>query len=191
MKIAITGHTNGIGKCFAEYLKGRGHDIIGLSKREGNNIRNIPKIVQQIENCDMFINNAQAGYAQTELFQYVVELWQDCPDKMIWNISTAMTSDYNISSISGLSNRQLAEYRVQKRSLEDAIKTARSQNVRTRIVLIRPGVVATQPYNIAGENAADTKEWVRTVCDFYIECRKNQLFPDEINLRFRKEAPNI
>ena len=191
MKIAITGHTNGIGKAFAEYFSSRGHEIIGLSKREGNNIRNIPKIVEQIVDCDMFVNNAQAGYAQTELFQHVAEAWKNSRDKMIWNIGTVMASEYAMPEIAELSERELAEYRVQKRALEDAVKTAKSQKNRARIMLIRPGAVATQPYNIAGENAAVTEEWVTSVCDFYIQCREHHLFPDEISLSFRKQAPEI
>jgi short-subunit dehydrogenase len=35
MKIAITGHTAGIGKAFAEQLAQRGHSIVGISRREG------------------------------------------------------------------------------------------------------------------------------------------------------------
>lgn len=191
MKIAITGHTSGIGKAFSEFLYDRGHEIIGLSKRHGDNIRNIPKIVEKIVDCDMFINNAQAGYAQTELFQHVAERWKDDRNKMIWNISTIMASDYTMPEISGLSDKQLAEYRVQKRALEDAIKTAQSQGVKARIVLIRPGAVATQPYNTAGEDAADVTAWTETVCKFYENCRQHQLFPDEISLSFRKQAPEI
>jgi short-subunit dehydrogenase len=37
MKIAITGHTAGIGKEFAEQLSQRGHSIVGISRREGEN----------------------------------------------------------------------------------------------------------------------------------------------------------
>ena len=92
MKIAITGHTNGIGKSFAQYLSSRGHEIVGLSQREGHNIRNIPKILEHITPCDMWINNAQAGYAQTELFQHVVEQWHNDTNKMIWVISTIRCS---------------------------------------------------------------------------------------------------
>ena len=76
MKIAITGHTAGIGQALARALSQRGHKIIGLSKREGHNIRVIPKIAAKIEPCDMFVNNAQAGYAQTELLYAVWESWQ-------------------------------------------------------------------------------------------------------------------
>jgi len=39
MKIAITGHKKGIGKAFAEQLSARGHEIIGISRSDGENIR--------------------------------------------------------------------------------------------------------------------------------------------------------
>ena len=99
MKIAITGHTAGIGQSFARYLSQRGHAIVGLSKRDGNNIRNIPKIVERIVECDMWINNAQSGYAQTELLYKVVEVWKNDRSKMIWNISTIMTTNTGIPDI--------------------------------------------------------------------------------------------
>lgn len=191
MKIAITGHTAGIGKAFASYLEHRGHEIVGLSKRDGNNIRNIPKIAEKILDCDMFINNAQAGFAQTELFLYVVDAWYQNPEKMIWNISTQMSADYNMPEVSGMATTSLALYRTQKRSLDDATKTVISQGTRCRCITIRPGAVATQPYNVANENSAEVDVWVSTVCDFYIQCRKNKLYPSEINVGFRKQALDI
>ena len=50
MKIAITGHSAGIGQALAQVYQSQGHDIVGLSKRDGHNIRNIPKIIEYIEN---------------------------------------------------------------------------------------------------------------------------------------------
>lgn len=189
MKIAITGHTAGIGKAFADYLSTRGHEIRGLSKRDGNNIRNIPRILENILDCDMWINNAQAGYAQTELLYKVVEVWRDDRSKMIWTISTMMTQDPGVPTISGLSYTALAEYKNQKRALEDAFRELKSNRV--RMCLIRPGAVATQSYNQVGVNAADVDCWVRTVCDFYISAREHDLWPEEISLGFRLEAPSI
>lgn len=190
MKIAITGHTSGIGKAFAEYLYDRGHEIIGLSKSHGNNIRNIPKIVEQIVDCDMFINNAQAGFAQTELFLSVAESWTNDKNKMIWNISTAMTQDSVLPDIPGLTTKQTAEYRTQKRALEDAVNSMRD-HCRCRIITIRPGSVATESYKNPGVDSAHVDEWARTVCDFYIMCRKNKLYPAELSLGFKPDAPEI
>ena len=58
MKIAITGGTAGIGLALGNVYQSRGHEILQLSRRTGNNIRVIAKIADQIESCDMFINNA-------------------------------------------------------------------------------------------------------------------------------------
>jgi NADP-dependent 3-hydroxy acid dehydrogenase YdfG len=153
MKIAITGHSSGIGAAFSRYLSARGHEIIGISKRDGNNIRNIPKVVDIISTCDMWINNAQSGYAQTELLYKMAEAWNDDRSKMIWNISTMLTQDQEVPSVPGLSFTAMAEYKNQKRALEDAHQQLRTSKV--SMCLIRPGAVATQPYNQSGVNAAD------------------------------------
>ena len=67
MKIAITGGTSGIGQALSNQYEHRGHEVLRLSRRTGHNIRVIPKLADAIEPCDVFVNNAQAGYAQTEL----------------------------------------------------------------------------------------------------------------------------
>jgi len=189
MLIAITGHTAGIGRAFADYLGARGHVIRGLSKREGHNIRNIPKIVEQILPCDMWINNAQSGYAQTELLYKIVQGWNNDSSKMIWNISTMMTQQDKIPVIEGLSPISLQEYKNQKLALECAHRALRHQG--PHLCLIRPGAVATQPYNNRDVDAADVDKWVATVCDFYIQCRLNNLWPDEISLGFKLKAANL
>ena len=58
MKIAITGHKKGIGKSFAEQLSARGHEIVGISRSDGENIRRTAHTASLIEPCDLFINNA-------------------------------------------------------------------------------------------------------------------------------------
>lgn len=189
MKIAITGHSAGIGRAFASYLGDRGHDVVGLSKRDGNNIRNIAKTVEKILPCDMWINNAQSGYAQTELLYKVVEVWGEDESKMIWNISTMMTHIPGVPDIQGLPYMAIAEYKNQKRALEDAFLELRSRPV--RMCLIRPGSVATQDRNQAGINSADVNDWAATVCEFYISARQRKLWLDELSLDFRLSAPDI
>jgi nucleoside-diphosphate-sugar epimerase len=151
MKIAITGHTAGIGQAFTTILSGRGHDIVGLSKRHGDNIRNMPKIVEKIIPCDIFINNAQAGYAQTELLYAVWEKWQDLPGKHIWCIGTMMTQSPIDQSVPEQSDMAMSQYRNQKIALDDAIAQLRNKKHMPVITMIRPGAVATQP--------GQTHEW--------------------------------
>ena len=190
MKICITGHTAGIGKAFAEVLGDRGHDIVGLSKRDGHNIRNIPKILEHIKPCDMWINNAQSGFAQTELFYAVWNHWQKT-EKTIWVISTAMTQDYDIANVETMKQSDILEYRTQKRALEEAVHSVKQISTLPRVCIIRPGKVATQPGEVAHQQGADASEWANTVVNMYNQCREYQLLPSELSLIYSKNAPNL
>lgn len=163
MKIAITGHTAGIGQAFANILQGRGHDIVGLSKRNGDNIRNIVKIVEKITPCDLFINNAQAGYAQTELLYAVWQAWQDQPGKHIWCIGTMMTQYPIELDVPGYSDMDMNQYRNQKTALDDAIAQLRNKKHMPVITMIRPGAVATQPGQTPEWPYCDVDAWANTV----------------------------
>ena len=119
MKIAITGHKKGIGKAFAEQLSSRGHEIIGISRSDGENIRRTAHTASLIEPCDLLINNAISNYAQTELLFEIWHRWQASKDTHhIWNISTELCSQQNDQKLNGLSMRESMQYRNQKMSLE-------------------------------------------------------------------------
>ena len=75
MKIAITGGTAGIGQALGNEYEARGHEVLRISRRTGHNIRVTPKLADVIEPCDMFVNNAQVGFAQTELLFEMVRRW--------------------------------------------------------------------------------------------------------------------
>jgi NADP-dependent 3-hydroxy acid dehydrogenase YdfG len=172
MKIAITGHTAGIGQALAKQYSDRGHEIVGLSKREGNNIRVVPKIADLIEPCDMFINNAQAGYAQTELLFEMVNRWAGTK-KHIMVISTMMTQD-PISCIKGL---DMDQYRIQKIALEQAVQQIRHQRLGVRITIVRPGNIATSS-NKTVPPAADVDHWASTVVKIFELAEPDLIIPD-------------
>ena len=174
MKIAITGHTAGIGQALAEAYYG--NEIIGISKREGNNIRVIPKVCNLIEPCDMFINNAQAGYAQTELLFEMAKRWQGT-DKHIIVISTMMTQQ-PVSSLPGL---DMDEYRVQKVALEEAVKQIRNRRLGLKITIVRPGNIATSPEKTVPP-AADVNLWARVLVATLRMAEANNLAIPELSL---------
>ena len=176
MKIAITGHTAGIGRALAEEYRLDGHDIVGLSQREGNNIRNTPKICDQIEPCDVFVNNAQAGYAQTELLFEMAQRWQGTGKKIIV-ISTMMAQD-PVSCLDGL---DMDHYRLQKVTLEQAVSQIRNRRVGIKFVVVRPGYIATQLGQTVPP-AANVGNWARTLLDLMDMADRNDLVIPEISL---------
>jgi NADP-dependent 3-hydroxy acid dehydrogenase YdfG len=159
MKIAITGHSAGIGQALAQVYQAQGHEIVGLSRRNGHNIRNISKIVPYIEHCDMFINNAQAGFAQTELLFEVYKLWKSQTGKRIINISTIMTTQ-PVSTLPGI---DMIAYRNQKVALEEAHQQLKHLQDWPKLTLIRPGAVATQPGQQSPLPCANVDAWAQTV----------------------------
>ena len=176
MKIAITGHTAGIGQALAQIYSQHGHDIVGLSRREGNNIRNIPKIADQIEPCDMFVNNAQAGYAQTELLFEMAQRWSGTK-KHIVVISTQMTQQ-PISVLPGL---EMDQYRIQKIALEESVKQIRNRKLGVGLTIVRPGNIATDP-NKTVPPAADVNNWARTLINLLDMAKNNNLVIPDISL---------
>ena len=176
MKIAITGHTAGIGQALAKEYAKLGHEIVGLSKRDGNNIRNIPKICDSIEPCDMFINNAQTGYAQTELLFELATRWRGTK-KHIVVISTQMTQD-PVSVLPGL---DMDQYRIQKVTLEESVKQLRNRRLGIQFTVVRPGNVATSPEKTVPP-AADVNDWASTLVTVIELANKNNLVISDISL---------
>lgn len=162
MRIAVTGHKRGIGKEFAKQLEEHGHDIVGISRSDGQNIRRIMHTASLIEPCDMFINNAISMYAQTELLFEVWHRWQDSKETHhIWNISTQVCLWKEDKPLNGLTMRQAMEYRNQKMALEMAHAQLRSQPSKIKIELIRPGSVNTHTFS--DPNSISAKEYVSRV----------------------------
>lgn len=158
MKIAITGHSAGIGQALAKIYIEQGHEVVGLSRRNGYNIRSIPKVAGMIESCDMFINNAQVGFAQTELFWEVWNRWQG-QEKTIINISTQMTA----ASIAP--KEEWDQYIIQKKALELAHTQCQERSSLPKLILIKPGSIATQPSQQPPEYQ-DVDEYARETVDY-------------------------
>jgi hypothetical protein len=161
MKIAITGHSAGIGLALAGIYQEKGFEVVGLSRRNGYNIRSTPKILEKIKDCDIFINNAQVGFAQTELLFALYKEWQGVENKKIINISTLMTAE-PISPLPGLN---MTEYYVQKIALEEAVRQLRQYHNWPKLCLIKPGGVATQPGQTSPRPYADVNAWAQRIVD--------------------------
>lgn len=131
MKIAITGHTQGIGLAIANHFNT--HTILGFSRANGYDI-NQPearaRILSQIADCDMFVNNAYGDKDNSQLLLLIAvhELWRDT-NRTIVNIS----SRYAMSKSS--------VYRENK-YLQD-LYCARNEYTLPTIINLKPGLVNT------------------------------------------------
>jgi hypothetical protein len=115
MKIAITGHTAGIGKKLYERLH---PDAIGFSLSTGYDIINTndrKRIIVESKDCNVFINNAPASFGQTLLFLELFQEWKNDPTKTIINVGS------RIAEIKMLpTNRQdLLKYQAEKLILKE------------------------------------------------------------------------
>ena len=89
MKIAITGHTKGIGKCIKDLLEKDGHEVVGASTSTGINVMRPKSVISWIEkeNPDVFVNNVYAPNSQCNILYQLYEKWQ-YEDKLIINMSS-------------------------------------------------------------------------------------------------------
>jgi len=176
MKIAITGGTSGIGQALGNEYQSLGHEVLRLSRRTGHNIRAITKIADVLEPCDMFINNAQAGYAQTELLFEMARRWSGSR-KHIMVISTMMTQD-PVSVLPGL---DMMAYRIQKTTLEQAVSQIRNSSPGIKITLVRPGNIATSVEKTVPP-AADVDNWAKFLINTLETAQANNLVIPDISL---------
>lgn len=103
MKIAITGHTSGIGKAIFDALSVE-YDVIGLSRSNGYDITTElgrSKIIDAAYDCDVFVNNAfdYANYtdAQVVLARKIFDVW-DGEKKYIVNMSSRVNDFQQINN---------------------------------------------------------------------------------------------
>ncbi len=132
MKIALTGHTSGIGAAIHKLYP----DSVCFSRRTGYDI-GVPvmqtRIIDMSRDCDVFINNAYSGWAQVTLLYKMWELWKDQEKTIVCICSDA--GDYN--------HNDAAPYSIHKRALEDACLQLQHSKKPCKVVCVKPGYVDT------------------------------------------------
>ena len=142
MKIAVTGHTSGIGKSIYELLIKQGHDVTGFSRQTGfdllelkhdkPNKQKMAKFIKSIKDYDIFINNACYEFMQVEILYELFEVWRKVDKTII-----------NIGSVSGdKSKGEPHEYQIHKVALDKACQQLETMG-KCKVVNIRPGWVDT------------------------------------------------
>jgi hypothetical protein len=135
MGIGITGHTSGIGKALFDifpsalgFSRSNGYDITQKSSRD--------KILNEISECDVFINNANSEFGQQYLLYELWEQWKE-KDRLIINIGSR-AADF-------VHDERYPHYRysIQKQALESASKYMTHCMKPCKVMCIKPGYVDT------------------------------------------------
>ncbi len=136
-KVAITGHTSGIGQNLFASLNELGFTVSGFSRSNGFDISSADqqsRLITSILDYDIFINCAYYKWAQTEILFNLFSQWQDLNKHII-----------NISSNSGDGTKSFIHpYAVHKASLDKASQQLNNiKGAKCKVTTIRPGWVNT------------------------------------------------
>jgi len=71
-KIAIVGHTRGIGKTIADLYRKKNYTVVGLSSSNGYDLQcSQIEIMEQLDDCQLIVLNAYAGRGQMNLLKRI------------------------------------------------------------------------------------------------------------------------
>jgi NAD(P)-dependent dehydrogenase (short-subunit alcohol dehydrogenase family) len=75
-RIAVIGHTKGIGKAICDLYKKKKYEVIGMSRSNGHDIiHDQEKIIENIQGCDLVVLNAHADRGQLNLLKRIYGLY--------------------------------------------------------------------------------------------------------------------
>ena len=129
MRIALTGHTSGIGLALTKQCD----NWIGFSRSNGFDINKPKPIIEEALNCDVFINNAHDKFAQVDLLYALWKEWKDEEKQIVC-----------ISSVSpDVTKNKMWTYSTEKSALDHACEQLQNSKGNCRIINIKPGFVDT------------------------------------------------
>ena len=150
-KIAITGHSSGIGQAIFERYS---PNAIGFSRSNGYDIsKDMWSIIAESQDCDIFVNNAQSDFSQTELLYALAKNFKG----LIVNIGS-LSKDWTKG------HKPNYKYSIEKTALHKANDQLFWAGVNTCI--IHPGYVDTKmarKFNVdklSVENIVDVFDWI-------------------------------
>jgi NAD(P)-dependent dehydrogenase (short-subunit alcohol dehydrogenase family) len=143
MKVAITGHTSGIGQGLANYFAEQGHEVIGFARSNGHALPDAHvNVLKQIIDCDVFVNNSEPVSSQIFLLNKLWPRWKSQHKHIIV-----------IGSVLGKINEHLPEYESaqrEKRELDEVCNRLRydqAGGINCLLTAIHPSFVATNIWN--------------------------------------------
>ena len=148
-KVALTGHTSGIGQGLYKYFQERGNDVCGFSRSNGFVLPGAEsQVLEQIQDCDIFVNNALPVVSQISLLKQLWPKWVNANKKIIVIGSIITQFDDTCHWASTISEFPvMQEYQKQKLELDRLCKSFQygynKWPIPCSLTVINPGYVAT------------------------------------------------
>lgn len=172
MKIAITGHTSGIGAALSQWFSDRGHEIVGFSRTNGFDISDdstLDSIIDLCHDVDIFVNNAQFDFQQTKLLYKLQEKWQG-QHRTVINIGSSRTQFLDYSHFDRPTYPR--HYHTAKLSLDEACQLLWAVGPWPRIMLVKPcGTHTSGQLKYSIPNRVSAEDMADMICDAALETR--------------------
>ena len=142
-KIAIIGHTKGIGKAIADLYKKKKYQVIGLSSSNGYDLQcSQVEIMEQLDDCPLVVINAYVGGGQMTLLKRIYGKYLFENKKVAVITSTSGTP---IGEDEDLQNPEYIDYCKNKKNLIDYIEELQQEllNKPLSVYDVCPDVVDT------------------------------------------------
>lgn len=133
LKIALTGHTKGLGQSLFERLKNFYPQVTGFARSNGFDIKNPLQrklIIKAVQDHDVFVNLVHNYYHQSDLLFELHRSWQG-QNKIIINVSSAVVKNDEWA----LNDYAMMEYKVQKMNLENLSIHLTKMNLLPKIII--------------------------------------------------------
>lgn len=147
MKIAITGHSSGIGRATEKLLKSKNHEVVGFSRHNGWDFTQAECrdafIAELKDGYDCFINNAyphkhyqsMEGFLQVELLNRAWLLWEKKENKKIVVVGSNKADDLK---------SYYHPFSIHKKAIDLTCQQLRNTRSWPQVVNIKPHYVDTQ-----------------------------------------------
>lgn len=161
MKIAITGHTRGLGAELKTAYENQGHEVMGFSRRNGFDLRNwdhMITVLDQVQEHDLFVNLAKPDFVQTTILYELWKRWRGL-EKIIINIGSGVTY-YPTCPANLFDDANMDLYRTAKVSLNEASAQLCFKSQWPHIVMVNPIHLYSNP--IKEDERMKLQRWVKT-----------------------------
>jgi hypothetical protein len=179
-KIAITGHSKGLGTEFYKRYLEMGYTVSGFSRSNGYDLRDwslMQKMITQIQDYDIFINIAKPDFVQTTILYELWKVWRN-QHKTIINIGSGVTYS-PVCPKNLFDDPDMDFYRTAKISLNEASAQLAYKSTWPKIILVNPSHLYSQPPTL--EEQEKLTRWTDTLIKVLTEINDNQFDLKMIN----------